>query len=105
MREVLKESAATGRDGIYVRAVFFGQQPYAPAASRFKNVSVPALMFVLHREKLADPLERIITKVMPEMSVSVQRLATFKDDQPLDKKTREELLDAVTKIKILSLKW
>lgn len=50
MREVLKESTATGRDGLYVRAVFFGQQPYAPAASRFKEVSVPALMFVLHRE-------------------------------------------------------
>lgn len=105
MREVLKEPTATGRDGLYVRAVFFGQQPYAPAASRFKEVSVPAVMFVLQREKLDDPLEKMITKAMPEMSVAVQRLAAYKESEPLDAKTREQLLDAVTKIKMLSLRW
>lgn len=105
MREMLKQSTATGRDGLYVRAVFFGQQPYAPAASRFKEVSVPAVMFVLQREKVADPLEKIITKVMPEMSVAVQRLAAFEENEPLDSKTREEILEAVAKIKVLALQW
>lgn len=105
MREALKESTATGRDGQYVRAVFFGQPPYAPAVSRFKEVSVPAVMFVLQREKLDDPMEKIITKAMPEMSVAVQRLAAFKESEPLDSRTREQILDAVTKIKMLSMRW
>lgn len=105
MREVLKDPTATGRDGVYVRAVFFGQEPYAPAEARFKAVSVPALMFVLQREKLDDPFEKIIAEAMPEMSVAVQRLADSKGEKPLDKKTREELLDAVTKMKLLSIRW
>jgi len=57
-------------------------------------------MFVLQRENLEDPFEKIITGVMPEMSVAVQRLADSKEEKPLDKKTREDLLDAVTKDQI-----
>ena len=105
MREVLKEPATTGRDGFYVRSVFFGQELYAPAVSRFKAVSIPALMFVLQREGLGDPFEEIITKVMPEMSVAVQRLAASKEDQPLDKQTREESIDAALRSKCFRIRW
>lgn len=108
MADVMKEPTATGRDGLYVRAVFFGQQPYVPAIFRFREVSVPAIMFVLQREKLDDFWEKLITRYMPELSVAMQRLAGFKEEEELDKKDkklREHILNAVKSLKTLALSW
>jgi len=105
MQGVLKEPSAKGRDGLYVHAIFFGQEPYAPAVSRFKSISIPALMFLLKREGLEDPFEKYITDLMPEMTVSIRHIASYKEDQLLDKRVREELLGALVKIKLLAIQW
>ena len=105
MRETLKESTAKGRDGQYVIAVFFGHEPFAPATSRFKDVSVPAVLYLLKNEKLNDLFEKLIADVMPEMSVAVQKLGAFGDKEPLDPELREQILDSLTKIQMMSIRW
>ena len=105
LRAALQNDKLTGRDARYIRGVFFGQKPYSPGVSRFNEVSVPAIMFLLQNESVNDPLDRIITQAMPELSVAIEQLAAIPDAEFIDASKRKELLDTIRAIKIVSLKW
>jgi hypothetical protein len=105
LRASLENDKMTGRDAQYVRAVFFGQEPFASGVSRFQRVSVPAIMFLLQNEQVGDPLDDLITNAMPQMSVSVERLAVHSETDLIENSEREELLNTVKQLKILSIRW
>jgi predicted CopG family antitoxin len=105
MLAALEKPEVKGHDARYVRAVFFGQEPYIAGITRFRGVSVPAIMYLLGTESVSDLLDKMITKAMPQVSIAVENFAAYKDDEVIDQNAVKEIRDTLKKIKTLSLKW
>jgi len=103
MLAALGNEKFTGQDARYIHAVFFGKEPYAAGVSRFTSISVPAIMFLLRSEHAAEADDQFLARIMPRLSVAIERFAAKPEVELIETKEREEIRQTLRKVKLSRL--